>query len=76
MSCCFRAQAQRGKLEAVGFFEGAIEERLGDFEADEVVVGVRGVAAFGDFENVEAEFGFDVGERVVLVGDSGTEFLL
>lgn len=61
--------------EAVGALEGAFKERPGDFKADEVVIGVRGEAVFGDLGDVEAKFGADVRFGAVFVGDSGAVFL-
>ena len=61
--------------DAVGFLKGALEQRRGDFEADEIAVGVGGVALLGDFEDVEAEFGFQVRGGIVFVGGDEADFL-
>ncbi len=61
-----------GEGKAVGLLEGAFEERPGDFKADEVMKGLGGESVAGYLNDVEPEFGTDVGGGVVGVGDDST----
>ena len=68
--------AEQGiEFDAVGFLEGALEKRLGNLETDEIVVGVGGVALFGDFEDIEAKFGFQMSGGILRVGHHVAVFL-
>jgi len=60
--------------DAVSFLEGALEEGIGDFEADEIAVGVGSVTFLGDFEDVKTEFSFEMGGGIVFVRGDEADF--
>src|SRR5206468_9214675 len=59
---------------AVSIAKGALEQVLGNFEANEVVILFGNVPAFRDLQHVEAEFGFQVSRRVFLERDQLAKF--
>jgi len=72
LACVFGLAACGGFTETLqrGYVlpEGALEHRPRHLEADEVVVGLGGVASPGHLEHVEGELRLEVGGRLVLVG--------
>ena len=64
-----------GKIEAVGFEEGAAEKRVGDFEPDVFEIGRGSEATFAELIDVEGELGPDVGVWIFGVVDDAAVFL-
>ena len=60
---------------AIGVLKRTLQHRLGDFEADEVVVAIRGIAILRDLSHIKTKFGANVGFGIVLVRDFLTELL-
>ena len=65
-----------GKIEAVGFEEGAAEKGVGDLEADVFEIAGGGEAAFAELVDVEGELGLDVSVGVFGVVDEGAVLFL
>ena len=63
------------QFKAIGLPKGLLENRAGNFEADEVVIAVGSVSFSCDFENVKAKFGFHMGQGVVLESNAVAKFL-
>ncbi len=60
--------------DTVSVAKGAVQQVLGNFEANEVVILFGNVPAFRDLQHVEAEFGFQVSRRVFLERDQLAKF--
>jgi len=56
------------QLQRVGVVEGPLQDAFGHLETDEIVIGLRRVAAARHLQHVEAEFHADMGEGVLFVG--------
>jgi hypothetical protein len=56
------------ELEAVSVLEGPLEQGLGDFKADEVMIGIRGVQLAGYLHHVERELNLYMARWSVLIG--------
>ena len=63
-----------GERNAVSVLKSALQDGLGNFEADEIVIAVGSVAIFGDLGYVEAKLSADVGFGILLIGDDRAVF--
>src|SRR6266853_5523141 len=57
------------EFHTVSLEECTLQQRLGNLEADHVVILVRGIAILGDLNHVETEFGPNVGLGIVAVSN-------
>ncbi len=61
-------------LERIGLDECSLEQRLGDFEADEIVISFGREVALGHLPHIEREFHFQVRSWIVTIRDRSAEF--
>lgn len=59
--------------KTVRFLKGPLEERLRDFESNEIVIGLVGVLSASHFDHIETEFGFQMIGRIIFVGHFRSE---
>src|SRR5205807_5519808 len=62
------------ELDAVGFEEGPLQNRLGNLEPDEVVVCVGRIAVLGDLHDIKTKLGSNVGLWTLRVSNDRTVF--